>query len=134
MSERMARTLEKRSQFPYTRFVDGTHQFHCCNGLTVPMLPPSHDMRVKLGHMDELGVDVGVLSLAVPGPEMLEGAEADGTAQTMNDLLAEIIADHPDRFWGYATLGFGDIDASLRELDRCISTLGFRGLQLFSNI
>jgi predicted TIM-barrel fold metal-dependent hydrolase len=91
-------------------------------------------MGVKLGHMDELGIDVGVLSLALPGPEMLGGPQADETACLMNDLLAEIIADHPERFWGYATLGFGDIDASLRELDRCISTLGFRGLQLFSNV
>ena len=134
LSEHMARTLEKRSHFPFSRLTDGTYHFHCCQGMTLPMTPPSHDMRVKLGHMDELGIDVGVLSLGMPGPEMLGGAEADETARIMNDLLAEIIAAHPDRFWGYATLGLGDIDASLNELDRCISTLGFRGLQLFSNV
>ncbi len=134
LTEHMARTLERRSAFPYARFVDGTYHFHCCQGLTVPFAPPSHDMQVKLGHMDEAGIDVGVLSLAIPGPELLGGAQADETARIMNDLLAEMIAAHPDRFWGYATLGFGDVDASLRELDRCISTLQFRGLQLYSNI
>lgn len=134
LSEHMARTLERRSAFPYARFVDGTYHFHCCQGLTVPLAPPSHDMQVKLGHMDEAGIDVGVLSLAIPGPELLGGAQADETARIMNDLLAEMIAAHPDRFWGYATLGFGDVDVSLRELDRCISTLQFRGLQLYSNI
>lgn len=134
LSPAMARALEKRSAFPYTRLVDGTYHYHCCNGLTIPMAPPHHDVAVKLAHMDEVGIDVSVLSLAVPGPELLGGVEADEAARLANDLLAEMIAAQPDRFWGYATLGFGDIDASLKELDRCIGTLGFRGLQLYSNL
>ena len=134
MSEQVARTLEKRSQFPYTRFVDGTYHFHCCQGLSVPMSPPLRDMRRKLEDMDSAGIDVAILSLAIPGPELLGGAEADEVARMVNDALAEIIAQHPDRFWGYATLGFGDIEASLKELDRCFSSLKFRGLQLFSNL
>ena len=134
MSEQVARTLEKRSQFPYTRFVDGTYHFHCCQGLSVPMSPPLRDMRRKLEDMDSAGIDVAILSLAIPGPELLGGAEADEVARMVNDALAEIIAQHPDRFWGYATLGFGDIEASLKELDRCFSSLKFRGLQLYSNL
>ena len=134
MSEQMARHLEKRSHFPYTKFIDGTYHFHCCQGLTVPMVPPLYDMQAKLADMDEAGIDVGILSLAVPGPELLGGAHADEVARIANDLLAELIAGHPDRFWGYATLGFGDIETSLKELDRCMSTLKFRGLQLYSNI
>jgi len=58
MSEQVARTLEKRSQFPYTRFVDGTYHFHCCQGLSVPMSPPLRDMRRKLEDMDSAGIDV----------------------------------------------------------------------------
>lgn len=134
LSDHMARTLEKRSDFPYSRLVDGTYHFHCCQGLTVPLAPPSCDMTVKLAHMDEAGIDLGILSLAIPGPELLGGAQADETARITNDLLAELISANPERFAGYATLGFGDLDTSLRELDRCLSTLGFRGLQLYSNI
>ena len=134
LSEKVARVLERRSHFPYTRFVDGTYHFHCCQGLSVPMAPPAHDMQRKLADMDSAGIDVAILSLGIPGPELLGGAEADELARMVNDLLAEIIAKHPNRFWGYATLGFGDIDASLTELDRCFSTLKFRGLQLFSNL
>lgn len=134
MSAQVARRLEKRSHFPYTRFVDGTYHFHCCQGLSVPMSPPLHDMQRKLADMDSAGIDVAVLSLAIPGPELLGGTEADEVARMVNDALADIIAQHPNRFWGYATLGFGDIEASLKELDRCFSTLKFRGLQLFSNL
>ncbi len=134
LSEKVARVLERRSHFPYTRFVDGTYHFHCCQGLSVPLAPPAHDMQRKLADMDSAGIDVAILSLGIPGPELLGGAEADELARMVNDLLAEIIVQHPNRFWGYATLGFGDIDASLTELDRCFSTLKFRGLQLFSNL
>jgi len=134
LSEKVARVLERRSHFPYTRFVDGTYHFHCCQGLSVPMAPTAHDMQRKLADMDSAGIDVAILSLGIPGPELLGGAEADELAKMVNDLLAEIIVQHPNRFWGYATLGFGDIDASLTELDRCFSTLKFRGLQLFSNL
>ncbi len=134
LSEYIARTLEKRSNFPYTRLVDGTYHFHCCQGLTIPMLPPLYDMQTKLAHMDEAGIDISILSLAVPGPDRVGGAQADELARIANDLLAELIAAHSARFWGYATLGFGDPEAMLRELDRCISELNFRGLQLYSNI
>jgi aminocarboxymuconate-semialdehyde decarboxylase len=134
MSEKVAKTLEKRSQFPYTRFVDNTYHFHCCQGLSLPMAPPLYDMQRKLADMDSAGINIATLSLAIPGPELLGGPEADEVARMVNDLLAEIIATHPNRFWGYATLGFGNIEASLKELDRCFSMLKFRGLQLFSNI
>jgi predicted TIM-barrel fold metal-dependent hydrolase len=134
LSEKVARVLEKRSRFPYTRLVNGTYHFHCCQGLTIPMAPSSHDMQQKLADMDRAGLDVAILSLGIPGPELLGGPEADEVARLVNDLLAEMIATQPKSFWGYATLGFGDIDASLKELDRCFSTLQFRGLQLFSNL
>ncbi len=134
MSEKFARMLEKRSRFPYARLVDGSWRFTCCQGLTLPTTPPMFDMERKLADMDSLGIDVAILSLGAPGPELIGGRRADQIARTHNDLLAELIAAHPDRFWGYATLGFGDLEASLKELDRCIGELKFRGLQLFSNI
>ena len=134
MSPKLARRLERRSRFPYSRLVDGTYHFYCGPGTTVSMVPAISDMARKLEDMDRRGIDVAILSLSVPGPERLGGKQADLVAREANDLLAELIADQTDRLWGYATLGFGDIDASLKELDRCFSTLGFRGLQLFSNI
>lgn len=134
LSEKIARVLEKRSHFPYSRFTDGTYHFHCCQGLSMPLAPAAQDMQRKLEDMDSAGIDVAILSLGIPGPELLGGTEAEEVARLANDVLADLIAKHPSRFWGYATLGFGDIEASLKELDRCFSTLKFRGLQLFSNL
>jgi len=134
LSEKIARVLEKHHQFPYARVVDGTYHFHCCPGLSLPLAPAAQNLQQKLDDMDSAGIDVAVLSLGIPGPELLGGPEADEVARMVNDLLAEIIAQHPNRFWGYATLGFGDLETSLKELDRCFSSLKFRGLQLFSNL
>ena len=134
MSQHIATALERRSNFPYSRLVDGTWHFHCCQNLVVPMMPALYDIPTKIAHMDEAGIDVSILSLAIPGPDRVGGALADDLARLSNDLLAEIIAAAPERFWGYATLGFGDPDETLKELERCIQTLGFRGLQLYSNI
>lgn len=134
MPAKIAELLAKRSRFPYTRLAEGVYRYFCAEHLVFPLFPALCDVGLKLADMDRAGVDVAILSLNVPGPEMVGGVEADELARIANDCLAEIIAAHPGRFWGYATLGFGSIEASLKELDRCIDELGFCGLQLMSNI
>ncbi len=101
---------------------------------TLPALPHFSDLDDKLQAMDEAGVDVQVLSLNVPGPELAGGQEADDLAELAHDCLAEITRKRPDRFWGMATLGLGDMDRSLKELDRCLNDLGFKAVQVYSNL
>lgn len=134
LSKKAAQALEKSSSFPYTRFIDGTYRFFCHSALEVHMTPHFFDIQRKIDDMDSCGIDVAVLSLSVPGPELIGGAKADEVAKIANDELAEIVAKNPKRFWGYAVLGYGDIDESLKELDRCFSVLKFRGLGLYSNL
>ncbi len=134
LSEKFTRMLEKRARFPFSRVVDGLHHLYCCQGMAVRAVASMVAMDHKLADMDALGIDLALLSASIPGPELLGGKQADRTARMLNDELAEIVARHPNRFRGYATLGFGDIDETLKELDRCIGELGFVGLQVFSNI
>ena len=47
---------------------------------------------------------------------------------------ARIIATYPGKFVGLGSIGFGDAQHSIAEVDRCIKQLGFKGIQLFSNI
>jgi predicted TIM-barrel fold metal-dependent hydrolase len=108
--------------------VDGTYRFFGYSAVSMPMTPEFFDIGKKIDDMDRNGLDVAVLSLSIRGPDRV------GLAKIVNDELAEIVAQRPKRFLGYATLGFGKIDGSFQELDRCFSQLKFRGLQLFSNI
>lgn len=82
----------------------------------------------RLAEMDAAGLDVQVLSLNSPGIQ----AEADaGTAvaqaAAVNDLMAATIAEHPDRFAGFAALPLQDPQAAARELERAVTGLGMRG-------
>ena len=84
----------------------------------------------RLRQMDRVGVDVQVLSLSTPGVQSLEPAQAVTLARASNDLLAEAIRAHPDRFQGFATLPTPDPEAAACELERCVRELGFRGAML----
>ncbi len=127
--------LEKRSEYPYARPGNGRLGLHCCDNLMIPNYESLADMSKKLEDMDRIGVDVCILTVNLPGPELaMNPAEADELARIANDGIAEAVARHPKRFWGMASLGYGTIDSALKELDRCVTQLKFRGLQIFSNI
>ena len=85
----------------------------------------------RIAAMDETGVDVQVLSLTAPGVQSLEPGEAVALQIASNDLLAETICRHPDRFQGFATLATPDPSAAARELERAITKLGLNGAMLF---
>lgn len=55
-------------------------------------------------------------------------------ARFLNDDIAESVRSHPKRFVGLGTLPLQSPELSLRELDRCVKELGFRGVQIGSNV
>ena len=66
-------------------------------------------------------------------PCMLAPDLAIKGAQAINDAIAEMIQQHPDRFAGLASLPWQDVDATIDEMDRA-HNLGFRGVILYSHI
>ncbi len=126
--------LEGRSSLPSSALEGGTYFTSCAQGFRLPILPRITDMEVKLKDIEDMGVDLSVLSHGVPGPEVLGGKEADDWAARINDQLAGIIQKYPGKFLGWACLGFGSAERTIAEVDRCINQLGFKGVQLFSNI
>lgn len=82
----------------------------------------------RLPEMDAHGIDVQVLSLSVPGIQAdADPAAARANARFANDFLAEVVARHSTRFRGFAALPTQDPAAAVAELERAVSTLGFRG-------
>ena len=55
-------------------------------------------------------------------------------ARLANDFLGETARAHPGRFIPLALLPLQDMEASLKELDRCVNKLGARGILLYSNL
>ena len=85
----------------------------------------------RLADMDAQGVDVQVLSVSTPGVSILSPAEAVSVAREANDALAEIVRGNPARFQAFAALPTPDPAAATAELERAITTLGFRGAMLY---
>lgn len=85
----------------------------------------------RLAAMDASGVDVQILSLTTPGVQNLEADDAVRFQTQVNDLLAETVRAHPDRFQAFATLATPDPKAAVRELERAVTKLGMNGAMLF---
>ncbi|WP_410574803.1 amidohydrolase family protein [Amycolatopsis sp. cmx-4-61] len=82
----------------------------------------------RLSAMDAAGLDVQVLSLNAPGIQAeTDPAIAVSRAAGVNDLLAGTIAEHPDRFAGFAALPLQDPQAAAKELERAVTQLGLKG-------
>ena len=83
---------------------------------------------VRLGHMDEAGIELAVLSLNAPGVQgILDADEALAVAQKGNDRAAAAIAAYPKRYSAFAALPMHDPEVAAAELARCVNELGFRG-------
>ncbi len=82
----------------------------------------------RLASMDEAGIDVQVLSLAALGLNKLEPAQGTAVLHDMHDELAAAVKAHPDRFAGFATPGLKQPDEAVKELGRCVTNLGSKGV------
>ena len=101
-----------------------------------PRLATLVDVDARLRLLDEFGDFAQVLSLANPPLELVGSPEiTPELARIANDALAEICRQHPDRFPAFvAALPMKNMDATLIEIDRAISDLGARGIQVFTNV
>jgi len=87
----------------------------------------------RLRHMDEQGVDMQVLSFGSPGCQMFGADVAIPMAKDANDRLHQAVEKYPARFAGFAALPTADPKASVDELERCVTQLGFKGAMIHSH-
>jgi predicted TIM-barrel fold metal-dependent hydrolase len=85
----------------------------------------------RLEMMEDAGVSLQVLSPAAGrAPYGADEALAVEAARIGNDINAELVARHPDKFKSFVTLPLPHIDASLKELRRGMDELGMIGVNL----
>lgn len=98
---------------------------------------PLHDLPARFRAMDAAGVGYRQV-VSLPNPpieEFASGAVAQELARIANDGMAELCARHPDRFPAFvAAVSLDDVDEALREVERAVTQLGARGVQVFTNV
>lgn len=82
---------------------------------------------IRIEEMDASGIDMQVLSHQSPGSQRLSGDVAVDACRAVNDALAGIIAEAPDRFDGFAMIPTVLPDAAADELQRSVEELGLKG-------
>lgn len=135
MPDAYVKALAERSDYPRFESDGGCGQALGNPQVKLPMEAGLLDLSIKLKEMDAHQIDLALISLNIPGPDLAgEPSEADELARIGNDGIADAVSRHPGRFRGFGGLGFGDVDTSCREVERCIDDLGFTGLQVFAYV
>ena len=93
--------------------------------------PRLSDIAVRLRHMDRMGIDIQAVS---PAPNQTYywtdpgmGAEL---ARAVNERIAQIVAQWPDRFVGLGTVPLQDPGLAVAELEFSIRKLGLKGVEI----
>lgn len=93
------------------------------------------DPATRLAECDAVGVDVQVLStIPVLFAYHTQPQHGLDVARFLNDHLAGVCRDQPQRFVGLGTLPMQAPDLAVQELERCVLELGLRGVQVGSHI
>lgn len=89
----------------------------------------------RLRDLEEMGVDLQVVKPLPPQCYYTVPIEiADKASRMVNDGLAEYASRHPDRFIAFGTVPLQDAVAASNELERCTKQLGFKGVQVLTNV
>ena len=93
-----------------------------------------HEARSRI--TDEIEDMAQVLSVTIPPLEAIVGPkEAMELARIANDEMAELVSRYPKKYVAaIANLPLNSIDGALRETERAIKELGFRGIQVYTSV
>ncbi len=100
--------------------------------------PTMWDIDSRFRVMDKFGDLMQVLTVGMPPiavEDLVDPKKATDLAKLANDEMAELVAKYPDRFAAaVASLPMNNMDAALKETDRAIKYLKFRGVQVHTPV
>jgi aminocarboxymuconate-semialdehyde decarboxylase len=95
--------------------------------------PPRWSLEGAIAYLDEAHIDAAVPSISTPGVHFGDDAAARSLASKVNEYLAEIKRDRPDRFGAFAILPLPDIDGSLEQIAYALDVLELDGVSMLTN-
>jgi 6-methylsalicylate decarboxylase len=95
--------------------------------------PPRWSLDGAIAYLDDAGIDVAIPSISTPGVHFGDDAAARTLARQVNEYLAGIKHDRPDRFGAFAALPLPDVDGSLEQIAYALDVLELDGVSIFTN-
>ncbi len=97
--------------------------------------PQLSTIEVRLKDMDRMGIDIQAVS---PAPNQTyywtDPGMGQELARAVNERIAQIVAQWPDRFVGLGTVPLQDSGLAVSELEYAVKKLGLRGVEINPNV
>jgi len=111
----------------------GSSEINRNNAVRTDLQSTSPEQRIA--DMDLMGIDIQAIS---PAPrQTYYGADPElglAVSRIINDHLAEICGQYPDRFVGLGTIPLQAPEFAIAELERLHDSLGFRGIEIMTHV
>ena len=97
--------------------------------------PQLRDPVRRIGDLEEMGLDMAVLSIA---PQQffysVQGESVLKVYRFQNDRMASIVQKYPKKFRGLANVPLQNVAAAVKELERAVLELKLAGVEIGSNV
>ena len=133
MPKALARALERRVEAPRIEQREAGPFIEYGPGSIAPLTPVFFDPELIIARMDEANIDHALLSVTIPGVDWLGAEDGEEVADASNQETAAIVARHPDRFSGLATVPLQAPERAATVLRRAKS-MGLKGALIYSNV
>lgn len=94
---------------------------------------PPADPELALKTMDDNEVEVALTSVAQPGVQFAQAAEAKTMARRLNEYASELMAKYPQRFGALSIVPMRNIEDAVAEVAYALDTLNHDGVSLFAS-
>jgi 6-methylsalicylate decarboxylase len=91
------------------------------------------EMEKHVEDMDFMNIGAAVMGVSSPDVHWGDSGKAKAIARDANEVAAEAVQAHPDRFGFWASLPVPDVDASLEEIEYAFDVLHADGVKFYSN-
>ena len=111
----------------------GLRAIHLDGAPFMTPVPAMFDYDLRIRTMNDVGVDVGVVSLTCPNCYWGSPDVSRDAARIMNDDMAAARIAHPDRLRWFASLPWQHTERALPELERAVAA-GASGVMVLANV